>query len=106
MLKLPEMLESEERLRELWANPMTRRELLKSSQMQAATDTEALQELIEAQDSDLFDVLEYIAYAKPPISRAARVETNKDNIHNLLNTAQRDFVDYVLVTILMLVWMS
>ena len=50
----------------------------------------------EAQDSDLFDVLEYIAYAKSPVSRAARVETNKDNIFNLLNAAQRDFVDYVL----------
>jgi len=57
---------------------------------------EKLQELINAQDSDLFDVLEYIAYAKPPVSRAARVETNRDNIHNLLNSAQREFVDYVL----------
>ena len=97
-LKLPELLESEERLRELWANPMTRRELLKKLEDVGChkDDLEKLQELIEAQDSDLFDVLEYIAYAKSPISRAARVETNKDNIYNLLNAAQRDFVEYVL----------
>ncbi len=98
VLKLPELLESEERLRELWANPMTRRELLKKLEDSGChkDDLEKLQELIEARDSDLFDVLEYIAYAKSPISRAARVETNKNNIYNLLNAAQHDFVDYVL----------
>ncbi len=51
---------------------------------------------ISAEDSDLFDVLEYIAYATPPTTRAARVETSKDNIFNLLNDKQRDFVSYVL----------
>ena len=77
---------------------ITRRELLKKLEDVGChkDDLEKLQELIEAQDSDLFDVLEYIAYAKTPISRAARVETNKDNIYNFLNAAQRDFVEYVL----------
>jgi type I restriction enzyme R subunit len=37
-----------------------------------------------------------VAYAKAPVSRAARVETNKDNIYNILNAAQREFVEYVL----------
>jgi type I restriction enzyme R subunit len=55
-----------------------------------------LQELIDAEDPDLFDVLEYIAYAKPTVSRAARVETNKDNIYTFLNPEQREFVSYVL----------
>ena len=55
-----------------------------------------MQELINAKDSDLFDVLEYIAYAEPPLTRVARVETNKDNIYNLLNAKQRMFVEYVL----------
>jgi len=98
VLKLPELLESEERLRELWANPMTRKELMKKLEGAGChkDDLEKLQELIQAQDSDLFDVLEYIAYAKAPVSRAARVETNRDNIYNLLNNAQREFVEYVL----------
>lgn len=97
-LKLRQLLGSEEQLRRLWANPMTRRELLKKLEGAGChkDDLEKLQELINARDSDLFDVLEYIAYAKAPVSRAARVETNKDNIYNLLNKQQREFVEYVL----------
>ena len=55
-----------------------------------------LQELIDAEDSDLFDELQYIAYAKTTVSRAARVETNKDNIYTLLNAQQRELASYVL----------
>jgi type I restriction enzyme R subunit len=97
-IKLPELLGSEERLRKLWSSPVTRRELLQRLEDAGCLrdDLEKLQELIDAQDSDLFDVLEYIAYAKPPISRAARVETNRSNIFNLLNEAQQEFVGYVL----------
>ena len=97
-LKLPELLGSEEQLRTLWANPMTRRELLKKLDDAGChkDDLEKLQELINAKDSDLFDVLEYIAYAKPPTTRAARVETSKGNIYNLLNAEQREFIEYVL----------
>lgn len=97
-IKLPELLESEEKLRTLWANPMTRRELLQKLENVGChrDDLEKLQELIHAEDSDLFDVLEYIAYAKEPVSRAARVETNQDNIYNLIGPAQREFVEYVL----------
>ena len=96
--KLPELLESEEKLRELWSNPVTRRDLLQKLEKEGChkDDLVKLQELINAENSDLFDVLEYIAYAKPPVSRAARVETNKDNIHNLLNAEQKEFVAYVL----------
>jgi type I restriction enzyme R subunit len=59
-------------------------------------DLEKLQELISAKDSDLFDVLEYVAYAKPPVTRVARVETSKTNIYSLLNAKQREFISYVL----------
>ncbi len=97
-IKLPELLGSEEHLRTLWASPMTRRELLKKIEAAGChrDDLDKLQELIGAKDSDLFDVLEYIAYAKTPVSRAARVATNRDNIHNLLDAKQREFVEYVL----------
>jgi len=97
-IKLPHLLESEEKLRELWSNPITRRDLLERLEKEGChkEDLVKLQELIEAENSDLFDVLEYIAYAKPTVSRAARVETSKDNIYNLLNLEQREFVSYVL----------
>ena len=55
-LKLPELLGSEGQLRTLWANPMTRRELLKKLEGAGchADDLRKLQELIDAQDSDPF----------------------------------------------------
>ena len=97
-LKLPEILESEENLRKLWANPMTRIDLLQKLEGEGVhkDDLIKLQELINAEDSDLFDVLEYIVYTKPPVSRAARVQTNQDNIYNILNESQREFVSFVL----------
>jgi len=97
-IKLPELLGSEEELRKAWSNPLTRRDLLTRLEKEGChrDDLNKLQELIDAENSDLFDVLEYIAYAKPPVTRAARVETNKDNIFTLLNEQQREFVSYVL----------
>jgi len=98
VIKLPELLGSEEELRKLWANPMTRKELLERLEKEGChkDDLEKLQELINAKDSDLFDVLEYISFAREPISRAARVETNHANIFNLLTPEQKEFVEYVL----------
>ena len=97
-LQLPSLFGSEEQLREIWANPLTRRDLMNKLEKEGChkDDLLKLQELIDAQDSDLFDVLQYIAYSKETVSRVARVETNKDNIYTLLNARQREFVSYVL----------
>ena len=97
-IKLPELLESEEKLRELWSNPMTRRDLMQKLETAGCykDDLIKLQELISAENSDLFDVLEYVAFAAPLVSREARVETSRDNIYNLLTPVQREFIDYVL----------
>ena len=80
------------------ANPLTIIDLMNNLEKEGChkDDLLKLQEIINAENSDLFDVLQYIAYAKPPISRAARVETNEDNIYTMLNTEQREFVRYVL----------
>lgn len=97
-LQLPSLFGSEEKLREIWANPLTRRDLMNNLEKEGChkDDLLKLQELINAEDSDLFDVLQYIAYAKETVSRAARVKTSKDNIYTLLNAQQREFVSYVL----------
>jgi type I restriction enzyme R subunit len=97
-LQLPTLFGSEDKLREIWANPLTRNDLLKKLEEEGChkADLRKLQELIDAQDSDLFDVLQYIAYAREPVTRATRVETTKDNIYALLNAEQRDFIAYVL----------
>lgn len=97
-LKLPQFFKSEDHLRELWSNPATRVKLLE--RLDAAgfsrVDLETIQDLIEAKDSDLFDVLEYVAYAKPPISRIDRVISARDKVHYELDSEQQEFVDFVL----------
>jgi type I restriction enzyme R subunit len=97
-LKLPEFFGTEDTLRKLWANPITRTELLKKLEHQgcAKEDLLKLQEMIDADNCDLFDVLEYISYARKPITRVERVTNSRDNIHTFLNEKQRDFIDFVL----------
>ena len=49
-----------------------------------------------AEDSDLFDVLEYIAYSKKPIPRIKRAEIAEEKIYNNLTENQKEFIDFVL----------
>ena len=39
-----------------------------------------MQELINADESDLFDDLQYVACVKETVSRSTRVKTNKNNV--------------------------
>ena len=97
-LQLPELFGSEDKLRELWANPITRRELLKKLEQHncSKADLLKLQEIIDAKDCDLFDVLEYISYARNPITRMERVSEAEDNIYAFLNAEQKVFIEFVL----------
>jgi type I restriction enzyme R subunit len=85
-------------LRKLWANPITRKELLVKLEQHgcAKEDLVKLQEMIDAQNCDLFDVLEYISYAKKPITRAERVSNAQGNIYTFLNERQREFIAFIL----------
>jgi type I restriction enzyme R subunit len=97
-LRLPEMLKSEEHLRKLWSDPTTRVALLDrlADAGFRRDDLTAIQSLIDAQSSDLFDVLQYIAYAKPTMTRKERVEASRKRIYADLEPNQRQFVDFVL----------
>jgi type I restriction enzyme R subunit len=97
-IRLPSILGSEEELRKAWSNPLTRRDLLQKLEGAGCPkdDLRELQKCIEAENCDLFDVLEYVTYPEAPDTREARVETSMDNIYNLLNEAQKEFVSYVL----------
>ncbi len=98
ILALPTFFGSEAKLREIWASPITRRDLLAKLEQSGCSKSDLLtvQKLINAENSDLFDVLEYVAYANAPISRQDRVNAAKNNIYAMLNEAQRDFVSFVL----------
>ena len=97
-LKLPEILGSEDDLRELWSNPVTRSELISKLERHGCSkdDLNKLRELINAEDSDLFDVLQYIAFSNPAITRKERVDLAEDNIYQFINKDQVDFIRFVL----------
>ncbi|MGV8992166.1 MAG: type I restriction-modification enzyme R subunit C-terminal domain-containing protein [Thiobacillus sp.] len=52
--------------------------------------------MVDAEKSDLFDVLEYISYYVQPITREKRVSLAKSIILDGLSLAQRDFLEFVL----------
>ncbi|MDQ3845856.1 MAG: restriction endonuclease subunit R, partial [Bacteroidota bacterium] len=96
--KLPAFFNSEEELRRIWSNPLTRKELLNRLAEAGFGKDEltTLQKVIDAEKSDLFDVLEFIAYSARPITREERVASAQKNIFHLLDPNQRDFVEFVL----------
>ncbi len=96
--KLPEYFSSEAELRTIWSNPMTRKSLLERLADAGFGKDELanMQQLINAEKSDLFDVLEYVSYSINPITREQRVANARTNIVALLNKEERDFVEFVL----------
>ena len=95
--QLPEFFKSIEELREKWANPKTREELLEKLE-EVGYGKEVLKQvrtLIDAESCDLLDVLEYISFNVEPVERAVRAK-NVEAYTATLTAAQKDFVDYVL----------
>jgi type I restriction enzyme, R subunit len=52
--------------------------------------------MINAEKSDLFDVLAYIAFAMPPITRSDRVESRRSNILGGHDAKLQAFLEFVL----------
>jgi type I restriction enzyme R subunit len=96
--KLSEFFTNEDQLRSIWSNPKTRKSFLAniSDAGYGKTELEALQKMIDAEDSDIFDVLAYVAFAIPPITRKQRADGAKENIFDDAEEEQRDFLDFVL----------
>lgn len=55
-----------------------------------------MQRIIDAEKSDLFDVLAPVAYALPPLTREERSARAKVEISTRFNTKQQVFLDFVL----------
>lgn len=96
---LPQFFENEEKLREIWSDPTTREKLL-SDLAEAGYDDEKLEsmkDLIDAKDSDVYDILAFVAYAVETKTRMERVKTAQPTIHTAFeNPKQREFIDFIL----------
>ena len=95
---LPALFKDEDELRRLWSRPDTRRQLLDGLAEKGCDRAQLaeLSSLINAEKSDLYDVLAYIAYALPPISRAQRVQTRRAGILVGYDYRQQEFLEFVL----------
>ncbi len=97
--ELPNFFNSEEELRKIWGNPITRKTLLEKLDEAGFGKDElaTLQQLINAEKSDLFDVLEYVFDSDfKPITREERASRAKATIFALLNAKQKEFIEFVL----------
>ena len=97
--QLPNFFTSEAELRTIWGNPLTRRTLLEKLDEAGfgREELKTLQQIIDAEKSDLFDVLEYVFNSDiKPMSREARVAATQATIFALLNDKQKEFIEFVL----------
>lgn len=95
---LPEFFKNEDELRKIWSNPQTRKAFLdRIAELGFTLDQlENLQKIVNAEKSDLFDVLAYVSFAKEPISRELRVRNTRPKIFAGLSEKQQEFLDFVL----------
>ncbi len=97
--ELPNLFKSEEELRTIWSNPATRKALLEKLNDAGFGKEElsTLQKLIDAEKSDLFDVLEYVFNSDiKPMTREERVAAAEATIFALLSSKQQEFIEFVL----------
>jgi type I restriction enzyme R subunit len=96
--KLPDFFANEDELRELWSVPDTRAKLLAGLDEKGFGNDQLaeMQKIIDAENSDLFDVLAHVAYALPTLSRDQRAAKAKVEISTHFNSKQQVFLDFVL----------
>jgi type I restriction enzyme R subunit len=94
---LPEFFKNEDELRTLWSRPDTRKKLLDELQEKGYPRAQLLdlQNLIQAENSDLYDVLAYVAFHSTPLERTTRATRARVHL-NSNNPKQQAFLDFVL----------
>ena len=80
--ELPGLFKDEDELRRIWSKPDSRKALLESLFEKGYGDEQLgeIRQMNDAEKSDLFDVLAYIAFALAPITREERVASRRDDI--------------------------
>jgi type I restriction enzyme R subunit len=94
---LPELFKSETELREIWSRPDTRKKLLEELREKgfAKGQLEEFQKVLHAENSDLYDVLAYVAFHTAIVERTTRAEHAKIHLGNY-DAKQQEFLNFVL----------
>ncbi len=96
--KLPGFFKSEEELRQIWSDPMTRKKLLQrlAEEGYDRKALEGIQKLLNAEDKDIFDILQYIAYNTNMKSRVERANECMEYVADSYNARQASFIEFIL----------
>lgn len=97
--QLPELFKDEDELRQIWSQPDTRQKLLDALEEKGfgGEQLEEMKVIVDAVDSDVYDMLAYIAYAEPVHTRQERVDKHRTIIFdNYESFSQREFIKFVL----------
>ncbi len=94
---LPELFKSEDELRTIWSKPDTRKKLLEELTEKgfAKRQLTEFQKILNAENSDLYDVLAYIAFHADILERATRADKAKIHLDNY-DPKQQEFLNFVL----------
>ena len=95
---LPEFFKDEDELRKIWSKPDTRLALLRNLEGKGFDRTQLteIQRALAAEQSDLYDVLAYIAFALPRVTRQERANRARPSIQASFSEKQQAFLDFVL----------
>jgi type I restriction enzyme R subunit len=95
--ELPSLFSNENELRKIWSLPDTRKRLLEELGEKGYTGTQLndLRKMVHGEDSDLFDVLAFVAYHRELVPRLERAEKAKVHFGSY-KPAQQDFLNFVL----------
>jgi type I restriction enzyme, R subunit len=96
--KLPEFFKDEDELRKLWSAPDSRFKLLQGLAEKGfgGEQLAEMQRVIDADKSDLYDVLAHVAYALPPQTREERATRARIAITRHFDYKQQAFLEFVL----------
>jgi type I restriction enzyme R subunit len=94
---LPMLFNNEAELRKIWSLPDTRKKLLEELSEKGYTTDQLndLRKMVHGEDSDLFDVLAFVAYHRELVPRLERAERAKVYFGSY-KPAQQDFLNFVL----------
>lgn len=94
---IPDLFHSEEDLKTQWCVPSTRKSLLEKLSEKGFTKEQLseFQKILHAENSDIYDVLSYVAYQSEILEREQRAAKMREHFKEL-NANHQEFLEFVL----------
>ncbi len=94
---IPDLFQSEEDLKTQWSTPATRKSLLGKLEEKGYTKEQLseFQKILSAENSDIYDVLSYVAYQSEILEREQRAAKMREHFKEL-NANHQEFLEFVL----------